>query len=66
MAQGPELSEMQQRVEAAGSRFREVAEDRRQRRERLAGLLDQMNSQAASASVWAHIPSSSTWPAAKG
>lgn len=42
MAQGPELSEMQQRVEAVDARFREVAEDGRRRGERMAGLLDQV------------------------
>lgn len=36
------LSELRQRVEAVGPRFSEVAEDNRQRGERLAGLLDQV------------------------
>ncbi len=40
MGQGPELSELQQRVEAVGLRFSEVAEDSRRRGERLASLLD--------------------------
>jgi hypothetical protein len=42
MGQGPELSELQQRVEAVGVRFGEVAEDSRQRGERLASLLGQV------------------------
>jgi hypothetical protein len=42
MGQDAGLSELQQRVEAVGPRFSEVAEDNRQRGERLAGLLDQV------------------------
>ncbi len=42
MGQGSEFSELRQRVEAAGSRFGEVAEDSRRRGERLASLLDQV------------------------
>ena len=42
MGQGPEISELQQRVEAVGVRFGEVAEDSRQRGERLASLLGQV------------------------
>ncbi len=42
MGQGPERSKLQQRVEAVGMRFAEVAEDGRRRGERLAGLLDQV------------------------
>lgn len=42
MGQGPEIFELQQRVEAVGMRFGEVAEDSRQRGERLAGLLGQV------------------------
>ena len=42
MGQGPELSELQQRVEAVGVRFGEVAEDSSQRGERLASLLGQV------------------------
>lgn len=42
MGQDAGLSKLQQRVEAVGSRFGEVAEDNRQRGERLAGLLDQV------------------------
>ena len=42
MGQGVELSELQQRVETVGMRFGEVAEDSRQRGERLASLLDQV------------------------
>ncbi len=42
MGQGPELSELQQRVDAVGLRFSEVAEDSRRRGERLASLLDQV------------------------
>jgi hypothetical protein len=42
MGQGAELSGLQQRVEAAGARFSEVAEDSRRRGERLASLLDQV------------------------
>ncbi|MDX1576042.1 MAG: hypothetical protein R3285_07600 [Kiloniellales bacterium] len=42
MGQDAGLSKLQQRVEAVGSRFSEVAEDNRQRGERLAGLLDQV------------------------
>ena len=42
MGQGPEISELQQRVEAVGLRFGEVAEDSRQRGERLASLLGQV------------------------
>ena len=43
MGQGVELSELQQRVETAGMRLGEVAEDSRQRGERLASLLDQVD-----------------------
>ena len=43
MGQGVELSELQQRVETVGMRFGEVAEDSRQRGERLASLLDQVD-----------------------
>lgn len=42
MGQGPEISELQQRVDTVGLRFNEVAEDSRQRGERLASLLDQV------------------------
>lgn len=42
MGQGVEISELRQRVEAVDIRFGEVAEDSRQRGERLAGLLDQV------------------------
>ncbi len=42
MGQGSELSELQQRVEAVGLRFSEVAEDSRRRGARLASLLDQV------------------------
>ncbi len=44
MGQGPELNELQRRVEAVGSRFGEVAEDSRRRGERLADLLDEVES----------------------
>ena len=47
MAQGPELSEMQQRVETAAARFREITEDGGRRGERLAGLLDQVETGVA-------------------
>ena len=47
MAQGPELSEMQQRVEAAAARFREITEDGGRRGERLAGLLDRVETGVA-------------------
>jgi len=47
MAQGPELSEMQQRVEAAAARFREITEDGGRRGERLAGMLDQVETGVA-------------------
>jgi hypothetical protein len=43
MGQGVELSELQQRVETGAMRFGEVAEDSRQRGERLASLLDQVD-----------------------
>ena len=42
MGQDAGLSELQQRVDAVGPRFSEVAEDNRQRGDRLAGLLDQV------------------------
>lgn len=44
MGQGPELNELQQRVAAVGSRFGEIAEDSRRRGERLADLLDEVES----------------------
>lgn len=44
MGQGPELDELQQRVEVVGSRFGEIAEDSRRRGERLADLLDEVES----------------------
>lgn len=44
MEQGPDLSELQQRVEVVGERFGEMAEDSRQRGERLADLLDEVES----------------------
>ena len=47
MAQGPELSELQQRVDAAAARFREITEDGGRRGERLAGLLDQVETGVA-------------------
>jgi hypothetical protein len=44
MEQGPDLSELRQRIEAVGERFSEMTEDSRQRGERLADLLDEVES----------------------
>ena len=44
MAQEPELSEIEQRVAAVDERFRALAEDSRESGERLAALLDQVES----------------------
>jgi hypothetical protein len=44
MGQGPKLDDLQQRVEAVGSRFGEISEDSRRRGERLADLLDEVES----------------------
>ena len=42
MGEGAEVSELQQRVDAVGLRFSEIAKDSRRRGERLASLLDQV------------------------
>lgn len=44
MGQGPDLSELRQRVEAVSERFGEMTEDSRRRGERLADLLDEVES----------------------
>lgn len=44
MAQGPDISELERRVAAAGARFGEMAEESRRRGERLGGLLDDVES----------------------
>lgn len=44
MEQEPDLSELRQRIEAVGERFGEMTEDSRRRGERLADLLDEVES----------------------
>lgn len=44
MKEGDHLSDLQHRVESAGARFGEIAEDSRKRGERLADLLDEVES----------------------